>query len=153
MRSRMEEIQVGLGFSEFPPEHTCVGEDVSPRIAIAGSRTPYMALIMDDPDAPGGTYTHWVVWNITAREEIPRGISKTEAPPELGGAVQGTHSGRKVGYKGPCPPSGRPHRYFLKVYGLDGPLDLEPGATKEQLLAALEGRVRQYGEAMALFGR
>lgn len=153
MRSRMEEIQVGLGFSEFPSENTCVGEDISPRIAIGGLKTPYLVLILDDPDAVGGTYTHWVIWNIRAGEEIPENVSKVERPPESEGAVQGLTSGRRMGYQGPCPPRGNAHRYYLKVYGLDGPLDLAPGASREQLVAAMEGHVRQYGEAMASFRR
>ncbi|WP_019177048.1 YbhB/YbcL family Raf kinase inhibitor-like protein [Methanomassiliicoccus luminyensis] len=153
MRSKMEEIQVGLGFDAFPRECTCEGEDISPRIAVGGLRAPYIALILDDADAPGGTYTHWLLWNVKAADEIPGDVSKVEQPPELEGASQGITTGRRTGYQGPCPPSGKPHRYYLKVYGLEGPLELEPGATKEMLMAAMEGRVRQYGEAMARFGR
>jgi Raf kinase inhibitor-like YbhB/YbcL family protein len=153
MRTQTEEIKVALGFDTFPEVHTCDGADTSPRISIGGISTPYLAIILDDPDAPGGTYTHWLIWNIHAGDTIPENVSKTATPGELPGAIQGTHSGQRIGYKGPCPPSGKPHHYHLKVYGLDGPLDLKSGASKKDLERALEGKVRQFGEAVAVYGR
>ncbi len=149
----MEEISIALDFETFPAKHTCEGANESPSVSIGGLRTPYVAIILDDPDAPGGTYTHWTIWNIKASGTIPEGISSEDRPIELPGAVQGMNSGNTIGYSGPCPPRGSVHRYYLKVYGLDAPIDLEPGASKKKLEAAMRGHVRQHGEAMATFGR
>jgi Raf kinase inhibitor-like YbhB/YbcL family protein len=153
MRSEMEELSIALDFETFPVKHTCEGEDVSPSVSVSGLKSPYLALILDDPDAPGGTFTHWVIWNIKASGDIPGNIAPGERPDELPGAVQGVNSGGGLGYMGPCPPRGSVHRYYLKVYGLDAPLDLPPGASKKVLEAALRGHVRQHGEVMATFGR
>jgi Raf kinase inhibitor-like YbhB/YbcL family protein len=153
MRSEMEELSVSLDFKSYPPKHTCEGENMSPGVSIGGLRTPYFAVILDDPDAPGGTYTHWVLWNVKASGTIPEGVSPKDRPEELPGAAQGLNSANSIGYTGPCPPRGSVHRYYLKVYGLDAPLDLEPGASKQMLEAALRGHVRQHGEVMATFGR
>ncbi len=153
MRSEMEELSIALNFETYPSKHTCEGEGVSPRVSIRGLNSPYLAIILDDPDAPGGTFTHWTIWNINASEVIPENISTKGHPDELPGAVQGVNSSGELGYTGPCPPRGSVHRYYLKVYGLDAPLDLEPGASKKVLEAALRGHVRQHGETMATFGR
>jgi Raf kinase inhibitor-like YbhB/YbcL family protein len=149
----MKELKVTLDFQSFPEKHTCSGENTSPRVGINGLDTPLFAMVLDDPDAPGGTFVHWVIWNIKNTEEIPEDVSLKDRPEELPGAVQGVNSAGSLGYTGPCPPRGSVHRYFLKVYGLDAPLSLEPGATKKMLERAVEGRARQYGEAMATFGR
>ena len=131
--------------AKIPAQYTCDGIDVSPplewRNAPAGARS--FALICDDPDAPMGTWVHWVIY------DIPSSITKLEAknPPlkELANsAKQGTNDFGTVGYGGPCPPSGE-HRYFFKLYALDGPTGLKPGATKAQLLTAMKGHI--LGEA------
>jgi len=149
----MKSMKVTLEFESYPPRYTCEGEDISPRIGIGGLEAPYLAMILDDPDAAAGTYVHWVIWNIKASDEVPESISTAERPDELPGAVQGSNSAGTIGYTGPCPPRGSTHRYYLKVYGLESPLDLPPGSTKADLEKALRGKARQYGEAMATYGR
>jgi Raf kinase inhibitor-like YbhB/YbcL family protein len=109
-------------------------------------------MIMDDPDCPSGTFTHWTIWNIPARSEIPEKVSTVDHPPELTGSSQGMNTAREIGYMGPCPPKGV-HRYFLKVYGLEAPLDLRAGASKKDLETAMKEKVLQYGEAMATYAR
>lgn len=152
-RSEHAEIRVKLEFEKFHKKFTCDGEGISPLISINGLSSPYMAIIMDDPDAPGGTFVHWVVWNIPSMEQIPKQVSTVERPPELSGAMQGINSGRETGYMGPCPPRGKPHRYFVKVYGLDSPLELSPSSGKKELENAMNGRIKEYGEAMATYQR
>ncbi len=151
--SKHVRLNVGLEFEKFHKRFTCDGEDISPLITIGGLTSPVMAMIMDDPDAPGGTFVHWVIWNIPPMGKIPIEVSKVEMPTELPGAVQGSNSGREVGYMGPCPPRGKPHRYFIKVYGLDGPIDLPAGSSKSDLESAMDGHIKEYGEAMAIYGR
>lgn len=147
-----DDLNVDLGFKTYPARHTCDGEGTSPAIKISGLKAPYLALILDDPDAPSGTFTHWTIWNIPARDTIPGNISQGEHPSELPGSSQGLNSARELGYVPPCPPRGS-HRYFLKVYGLGSTLDLPPGASKKQLEAAMKEKVLQYGEAMATYAR
>ncbi len=122
--------------SKVPKQYTCDGENTSPPLTIAdvpaGAKS--LALIVDDPDAPGGTWVHWVVWHIDAgTREIKAG-----SLPE--GAVQGVNSFRKNNYGGPCPPSGS-HRYFFKLYALDRALNFDPKATKTDLERAMKGHV------------
>ncbi len=147
-----KDLKVELGFRTYPARHTCDGEDISPMITIAGLTAPYFAMILDDPDCPTGTFTHWTIWNIPARSKVPEKVSPVEHPPELPGSSQGLNTGRELGYMGPCPPRGS-HRYFLKVYGLAAPLDLKAGASRKELEAAMTEKVLQYGEAMATYAR
>jgi Raf kinase inhibitor-like YbhB/YbcL family protein len=150
----LDKIKVTLEFEKFPARHTCEGENLSPGIRIEGGRGELMALIMDDPDAPGGTWVHWVAWNLPLLNDIPEGIDKEKELERPFPAFQGTNSGDEIGYDGPCPPRGHgPHRYFFKVHVLGHRLDLRPGATKMELENAMEGKVVQYGEAMATFER
>ncbi len=152
-RTIEKSIMVDLGWSNFPTEYTCEGDDTSPMIRISGIGADHFALIMDDPDAPNGTFTHWLIWDIKSNSEIPANISKTGSPKELPGATQGTNSGGEIGYMGPCPPSGKPHRYFVKVYGYNGALKLNPGSDKEDLEAEVDAIYLSYGEAMAIYKR
>jgi Raf kinase inhibitor-like YbhB/YbcL family protein len=120
---------------KVPSRHTCDGEDLSPALEIGGvpPGTAALALVMDDPDAPGGTFDHWLVWNIPpGTTEVPEG-----AEPQ---GVQGRTGFGKQGYGGPCPPGGT-HRYRFKLYALDRQLDLKAGARKGQLEAAMKGHV------------
>ncbi len=119
----------------IPSEHTCDGQNTSPPLSIGDvpERAVTLALVMDDPDAPGGTFDHWVVWNIPAdTQHIPAGTE-----PE---GVQGRTDFGNLGYGGPCPPSGT-HRYMLKLYALDTELGLAEGSRKEDLEHAMEGHV------------
>jgi Raf kinase inhibitor-like YbhB/YbcL family protein len=149
----MDKIIVRMGFDTFPSKYTCSGEDVSFPFDVEGGKGTSMAVILDDPDAPMGTWVHWVIWNIRPIGSMPENVAKKQSVSDKVSAVQGSNSFGRIGYNGPCPPRGPPHRYFLKVYVLDADLDLGPGATKEQLLAAMEGHVLQYGEAMARYSR
>ena len=137
----------------IPPKYTCDGENVSPPLSWQAppEGTRSLALICDDPDAPMGTWVHWVLFNLPAdtaqlTENIP---TSRELP---GGARQGKNDFGKIGYGGPCPPSGT-HRYFFKIYALDTPLQLQPGATKSQLLKAMEGHIIARGQLMGRYKR
>lgn len=132
----------------IPKMYTCDGTDVSPPLSIGNvpEKTKSLALIVDDPDAPMGTWVHWVVWNIGAGTgEIP----ENTVPP---GAFQGTNDFGKQRYGGPCPPSGT-HRYFFKLYALDAPLDLKAGATKIQLEEEMSGHLLGKAELVGLYRR
>ena len=131
----------------IPSLHTCDGRNVSPELQIAGvpEGTASLALVMDDPDAPGGTFDHWIVWNIPAgTQSVPQGK-------EPKGAQGRTGFGR-LGYGGPCPPGGV-HRYFFKAYALDCELDLRKGAGKGELETAMEGHILDRAELMGRYRR
>lgn len=139
---------------EIPSKYTCSGADVSPALSWtdAPAGTKSFALIADDPDAPAGTWVHWVAYDIPAsRHELPEGVSKTDQI--TGGGVQGQNDFRKTGYGGPCPPPGKPHRYYFKLYALDTSLNLEPGATKKAVEEAMKGHVLAQAEVMGRFRR
>ncbi len=149
----MDGLNVRLDFEHFPRKYTCDGEGISPGITIEGLLAPYLAIILDDPDSSGGTFTHWLIWNIQATDRIPEGI------PPLGkigypiSAVQGTNDFSRTGYGGPCPARGESHRYFIRAYGVPVLLDLPPNSTRIDLEALLRGTATQYGETMALCKR
>jgi Raf kinase inhibitor-like YbhB/YbcL family protein len=132
----------------IPDQYSCWGEGISPPLDWSGAPdgTNSFALIVDDPDAPSGTYVHWVIYNIPATEPgLPEGIA---AAAELqDGSLQGTNSSRRTGFTSPCPPSGT-HRYFFKLHALDTVLDLPSGATKDQLLKAMQGHMLAQGQLM-----
>jgi Raf kinase inhibitor-like YbhB/YbcL family protein len=107
---------------------------------------------MDDPDAPVGTWTHWIVWNIPAKSAaLPEGFSKEEQSGD--GTRQGKNDFKRIGYGGPCPPPGKPHRYFFKLYALDANLDVSAGAGRKELERAMKGRVLSQAEWMGTYGR
>lgn len=137
----------------IPKKHSCDGADVSPALewsgAPAGTKT--LALIADDPDAPVGTWTHWIAWNIPPDHSLPENLRKTETLAD--GTRQGKNDFRRVGYGGPCPPPGKPHRYFFKLYALDTKLDLKPGSSRSELDTAIKGHVLGHAEVMGKFGR
>lgn len=137
----------------IPVKYTCDGEDVSPPLNWEGvpREAVSLALICDDPDAPMGTWVHWVLFNIPPDvRELPENVPSQ--PTLDNGAVHGINDFRNYGYGGPCPPGGT-HRYFFKLYALDTKLDLKPGATKAQLLDALEGHILAQGELMGKYSR
>ena len=148
----MKSLVVKLGFDRIPDEYTCQGIDVSPSIEIQGLNATSMAVIVDDPDAPSSAFTHWLIWNIPPIDVIPKAIAKTATLKEPFRAMQGTNDFGEIGYAGPCPPSGKPHRYFFRVFGLDRMLDLSAGATVADLEKAMKGHVLQKGETVATFG-
>jgi len=134
--------------------YTCDGRDVSPALEWGGvpEGTESIALVMDDPDAPAGVFTHWVIYDlpadITALEE---GVPRTERLKS--GAVQGKNDFRKTGYNGPCPPPGKPHTYRFRVFALDKKLGLPPGSSKADVMAAMEGHILAQGELTGRYGR
>jgi Raf kinase inhibitor-like YbhB/YbcL family protein len=139
---------------EIPRKHTCDGGDASPRLTWteAPPETKTFALIADDPDAPGGTWVHWVIYDLPATvKELPEGTAVGDALPN--GAKQGINDFRKTGYGGPCPPPGAPHRYFFRLYALDAAANLKPRATKQQLLDAIKGHVVAEAELVGKYGR
>lgn len=139
---------------DIPQKHTCDGTDVSPplRWENAPTGTKAFALISDDPDAPVGTWVHWVIYDLPAdSKELAEGVATSETLPN--GAKQGINDFRKVGYGGPCPPPGPAHRYFIKLYALDSPTNLKPRATKQQLLDAIKGHILAEAQLMGRYKR
>jgi Raf kinase inhibitor-like YbhB/YbcL family protein len=130
----------------IPAKYTCDGDDVNPPLTIEGvpEGTKTLALIVDDPDAPMGTWDHWIVWNIPATTSK---IAENTVP-----GTEGLNDFRKRSYGGPCPPSGT-HRYFFKVYALDVKLDLSPTSRKSAVERAMQGHVLAEGELVGLYRR
>ena len=140
----------------IPSKYTCDGADVSPALAWSGAPpgTAAFALIADDPDAPAGTWVHWVLFNLPGGvTALPEGVAKTERPDRLGGALQGRNDFRRIGYGGPCPPPGKTHRYFFKLYALGVALQLEAGATKQEVERAMSGHVLAETSLMGTYAR
>ena len=129
----------------IPRKYTCDGTDVNPPLKIEGlpEGTESLVLIVDDPDAPMGTWDHWVVWNIPPVSEI-----EEDSVP----GVEGLNDFRRHSYGGPCPPSGT-HRYFFKVYALDTELDLSKGSRKKDVERAMKGHMLSRGEIVGLYSR
>lgn len=137
----------------IPKKYTCDGPDISPPLSWTSvpDGTKSFALICDDPDAPMGTWVHWVLFNLPSDiRELPENIPPQKTLPN--GAKQGTTDFRKVGYGGPCPPGGT-HRYYFKLYALDADINLEAGITKKQLLKAMEGHIMAEGQLMGKYKR
>ncbi len=139
---------------DIPAKYTCKGADVSPDLGWTGlpQGTQTLAVIVDDPDAPGGTWVHWVIW------DIPAGVASLhEGFPKDAEGKDGTRQGKndfgKVGYNGPGPPPGGPHRYFFHLYAVNAKLDLKPGASRADLDKALAGKVLAQTELMGKFKR
>ena len=138
----------------IPEKYTCLGEDVSPPLSWSeppkGAKS--LVLICDDPDAPVGTWVHWVLYGLQPNvTKLNEGI-----PPDgevLNGARQGRNDFGNLGYGGPCPPPGAPHRYYFKSYAIDMKPDIPVGATKAEVLKAIEGHVLEEGRLMGRFGR
>lgn len=145
------------GFADggkIPKVYTCEGEDVSPALSWlhppAGAQS--FVLLVDDPDAPSGTWVHWVVYNLAARlrglpAHVPKGNHLAE------GGLQGKNDFGWIGYGGPCPPPGPAHHYHFKLYALDKKLNLPPGASEKEVLNAMKGHVLGKAQVIALFGR
>ena len=142
----------------IPRKHTCDGADVSPRLewSNAPAETKTIALIMEDPDAPVGVWVHWVLYDAPASSGgLPEGVPIGDAVPGGGrqGASWGVDRFERVGYGGPCPPKGKPHRYVFTLYALPGRTGLPPRASKAQLLKAMQGKVLAQAELIGLYGR
>jgi Raf kinase inhibitor-like YbhB/YbcL family protein len=138
----------------IPDRHTCEGDDLSPPLhwGVPPAATKSFVVIADDPDAPGGTWVHWVIYNLSLDlRGLPEGIPAKDH--WLDGALQGLTDFKRVGYGGPCPPPGKPHRYHFKLYALDAVLNLKPRATKSEVLEACKGHVLAEAQLMGRFGR
>ncbi|MEK6976914.1 MAG: YbhB/YbcL family Raf kinase inhibitor-like protein [Candidatus Hydrothermarchaeota archaeon] len=152
-RGPVEVVQMKVQSTAFqqgqaiPRRYTCDGEDLSPPLSFSEvpARAKSLAIIVDDPDAPGGVFDHWIAWS------IPPGTR------ELGEGARVERQGKNgfgvAQYRGPCPPRGPAHRYFFKVYALDTMLDLPGGVTKEELEGAMEGHTLAKGELMGTYRR
>lgn len=140
----------------IPGKYTCDGADLSPALTWSGAppAAKALALIADDPDAPAGTWVHWVLFNLPATATaLPENVPKTDALADLGGALQGRNDFRKTGYGGPCPPPGKPHRYFFKLYALDVVLPLKAGATKADVERTMQGHILGETQLMGTYAR
>lgn len=146
MRISCKSFQEG---GTVPVRHTCDGTDISPELIWTeppdGTQT--FALVVDDPDAPGGTFVHWVIFNIGGNRG---GLEEGRLPGEC---VQGVNDFGNTTYSGPCPPKGAPHSYHFKLYALDNRLSLKRGATKSDLEKAMKGHIVQEAEIVGYYGR
>ena len=140
----------------IPALYTCDGDNVSPPLAWDGApaETNAFALVMDDPDAPGGTFTHWVLYGLGSTAlSLPEGVETVPMPASGLAGSQGSNDAGGIGYTGPCPPPNGPHRYRFTLYALDGLVDVGPGATKDELLAAMAGHVLAEARLVGVYGR
>jgi Raf kinase inhibitor-like YbhB/YbcL family protein len=154
------QAQIQLTSPEFshgggiPRLHSCEGENLSPALAWTGVPVERrsLALICEDPDAPRGTYVHWVLYNLSGESvELSRGIP---AVPELpSGARQGRNDSGEIGYTGPCPPAGKPHRYYFRLYALDIMVTLPYGVSKAELERAIADHILGQGTLMGTYQR
>ncbi len=159
-KSEGKPMQISLKSSAFaegemiPKVHSSDGKDISPALSWSGvpSGCRSIALICDDPDAPVGTWVHWVIFNIPANATaLPEGVPKDKVLADA--SRQGGNDFRRIGYDGPSPPAGPAHRYFFKIYALDTTLDLQPGVSKKELLKAMEGHILAEGQLMGKYKR
>jgi Raf kinase inhibitor-like YbhB/YbcL family protein len=144
----------------MPDKYTCKGENISPDISWKGAplKTQSFALIVEDPDAPTQTWVHWVIYNIPVKKpglteniyELTEGYPRDEVT--SGGILQGTNDFKKIGYDGPCPPSGI-HRYYFELYALDSMLNLGAGVTSAELLSAIKGHVLAQTQMMGTYSK
>jgi len=154
-----ENMEINLTSTAFkggefiPKKYTCDGENVSPPLQWSEipAETKSIALICDDPDAPMGTWVHWVIFNMPPSANMLK--EKTPSMKVLeDGTTQGNNDFRKIGYGGPCPPGGI-HRYFFKIFALDKRVELAPGVTKGELIKEMEGRILAEGKLMGRYSR
>ena len=155
--TEMEMVITSTAFSDgatILKKYTCDGQDASPPLAWRGvpAAAKSLALICDDPDAPMGTWVHWVLWGMApSTPGLPEGMPKDAQLP--GGMWQGLTSAQTAGYHGPCPPPGKPHRYFFKLYALDADLNLPERSNKSALEEAMKGHVLAQAQVMGRYGR
>ena len=138
----------------IPEKYTCDGDDISPQLSWGQppEGTEELVLICDDPDAPVGTWDHWVLYGLAPDTVgLPEGVPTTKEIDR--GGLQGKNSWGNIGYGGPCPPKGPAHRYFFRLYAVDKTLDLKPGASKKSVLKAMERHILAQGELMGKYAR
>jgi Raf kinase inhibitor-like YbhB/YbcL family protein len=139
----------------IPVQYTCDGANVSPPLRWGGipKNSQSLALVCEDPDAPSGVFVHWVIFNMPPIvSDLPEATPTTEELVESG-AIQGRNDFENIGYDGPCPPPGKPHRYFFRLYALDTRLQLRAGATKQEFESAAEGHILAKGYLMGTYKR
>lgn len=139
---------------EVPRQHTCDGQDLSPALEWTDPppKAQSLSLICDDPDAPVGTWVHWVLFNVPeAARSLPEGVPVVGVLAD--GSKQGVNDFRRLGYGGPCPPPGPAHRYFFKLYALDNIPDLKPGASKKELERAMQGHILAEAQLVGRYQR
>lgn len=139
---------------DIPVKYTCDGADRSPALSWEGlpPETESLVLIMDDPDAPIGTFTHWIIYNIPEDTKgLPEGVEKQSTLAD--GSRQGINNFQKIGYNGPCPPPGKPHRYYFNLYALDTKLTLPEGVSRAQVEEAITGHILAKGTLMGRYKR
>ncbi len=137
----------------IPEQYTCSGRNESPALEWTGvpRGTRSLVLILDDPDAPMGTFVHWVIYNVSpAVEGLPEGVSATAS---IAGSAQGVNGSGAIGYTGPCPPPGKPHHYHFRLYALDRKLEVQAEVTAQQVEKAIKGHVLGSTELIGIFER
>jgi Raf kinase inhibitor-like YbhB/YbcL family protein len=140
----------------IPRLYSCDGSNTSPPLEWRETppRTAAFALIVEDPDAPHGTFIHWVLYDVPATlTSLPEAVPRDGTLPQLGGARQGTTSFGTTGYGGPCPPPGSAHHYHVRLFALDAKLGLAPGATRDQVVSAIQGHDVGQSELVGLYAR
>ena len=140
----------------IPTEFTCDGADESPPLAWSGApdKTVSYALLVEDPDAPGGTFIHWVLYDLPATTHgLSRGVPKQALLSSPHGAKQGKNDFGKTGYGGPCPPKGKPHHYHFILVALDKPLGMPPGASRDEVVESMRGHELARGELVGTYAR
>lgn len=132
----------------IPKKYTCDGDGINPPLRITNipGETKSLVLVVDDPDAPGGTFTHWLVWN------IPGDFNYIEEDSVPEGSIEGVNDGGEIGYYPPCPPEGA-HRYFFRVYALDKIIDIEEGADRSKLMQIIDDHIIDQAELIGLYAR
>ena len=138
----------------IPEKYTCAGKNLSPPLSWkeVPAATKSLVLIVDDPDAHGGPWVHWLVYDLPATAtELPEGLPRSQYIP--GSAKQGLNDFKHLGYGGPCPPAGKAHRYYFKLYALDTVLELKPGATKKEVERAMEKHRLGEAQLMGMYQR
>ena len=139
----------------IPAKYTCDGADVSPPLKISDvpGETESLALVMDDPDAPGGTFDHWLIWDLPpGTEQLPESIPREEKVEDLAAARQGLNDFGQPGYRGPCPPAGV-HRYRFKLFALSASPELASGSRKPELMEAIKGKIITQAELVGKYSR
>jgi len=140
----------------IPKKYTCDGKDISPPLEISDipEEAKYISIIMDDPDAPGGTFDHWIIWNIPAdMNKIPEKVPADEKVSSLERAPQGKNGFGEIGYRGPCPPSGPEHKYHFKAFAVSKKIDLNPGISKSDLENKMEDKIIEKDSIIGTYGR
>jgi len=150
----MDNLNVSIDFLEFPPAHTCDGQNLSPKITIQGLESASVAVMVFNPSVRNVlSYCAWLIWDLPPEPVIPAGIPHGGTVIAPFSALQGTNDAGEMGYTGPCPLPGEMHRYLFRVYGLDDFLRIPGGSRKHELSSAMHGHILQYGETQGVASR